>query len=58
MYFDKNFTYSGSWDVYGGDTPTNDCDGASGTGFFYHNGRNYNFYVNNVYSDFFTHLYF
>lgn len=38
MYFDRNFTFSGSWDVYGGDTPTPDCDGASGTAFFYHNG--------------------
>lgn len=39
MYFDSNFTYSGTWDVYGGDSSTTpECDGASGTAFFYHNG--------------------
>ncbi|KAH3816396.1 hypothetical protein DPMN_117912 [Dreissena polymorpha] len=37
MYFNKNFTFTGSWDVYGGNTPSPACDGASGTAFFYHN---------------------
>lgn len=39
MYFERNFTFTGSWDVYGGDTPGDTCDGASGTAFFYHNGN-------------------
>lgn len=38
MYFANNFTFSGSWDVYGGDATTPECDGASGTAFFYHTG--------------------
>jgi hypothetical protein len=45
MYFDRNFTFSGSWDVYGGDTPINECDGASGTAFFYHNGKHIVFLI-------------
>ncbi|WAR26294.1 hypothetical protein MAR_011998 [Mya arenaria] len=40
MYFDRNFTFSGTWDVYGGDAPAPECDGASGTAFFYHNVTN------------------
>lgn len=47
MYFNSNFTYAGSWDVYGGDSSTPECDGASGTAFFYHNGTNikYKMYI-------------
>ena len=54
MYFNKNFTFSGSWDVYGGDSPTPACDGASGTAFFYHNGETHathgeKIFIENIY---------
>lgn len=39
MYFNTNFTFSGSWDVYGGDSAIATCDGASGTAYFYHKGK-------------------
>ena len=47
MFFNKNFTFSGSWDVFGGDTLKPECDGASGTAFFYHNGNIYIHYYGN-----------
>ena len=47
MFFESNFTFTGSWDIYGGDTPTDSCDGASGTAFFYHNG-NYVIFINKI----------
>ncbi|KAL4226615.1 hypothetical protein ACF0H5_014598 [Mactra antiquata] len=49
MYFNTNFTFSGSWDVYGGDSPTAECDGASGTAFFFHNDHAHStLLVNNI----------
>ena len=39
MYFASNFTYSGSWDVYGGLGGNNVGNGSSGAAYFYHTGK-------------------
>ena len=40
LYFASNFTYSGSWDVYGGVGGNNVGNGSSGAAYFYHTGKN------------------
>lgn len=40
LYFAQNFTYSGSWDVYGGLGGNSAGNGSSGMAYFYHTGEN------------------
>ena len=39
LHFAKNFTYSGSWDVYGGLSGNSANSGSSGMAYFYHTGE-------------------
>ena len=39
LYFAQNFTYSGSWDVYGGLGGNSLGSGSSGIAYFYHTGE-------------------
>ena len=39
LHFAKNFTYSGSWDVYGGLSGNSAVSGSSGMAYFYHTGE-------------------
>lgn len=39
LYFAQNFTFSGSWDVYGGRGGNGVGDGSSGIAYFYHTGK-------------------
>ena len=41
LYFAKNFTYSGRWDVHGGLGGNSVGSGSSGAAYFYHTGENF-----------------
>ena len=47
LYFAQNFTYSGSWDVYGGEGGNSAGNGSSGMAYFYHTGE---LYFQNMYT--------